>query len=187
VELDDAEPRKALLPPSPALRGYTSPNNTNSTGKIVAPEELLSDARAFVGELSRSDKIAFVGSCVVALSCFLPWKETAVDGDVLGLMSSGIGSALIALMVICAIFIRVRRTMPKLSPLMPWGLQLGMSFFCLLYVTVFIKGAFDTTEVPSAIGNQLIMNSSPSFGVFLAMLGAIAAFAGSLLGLKERT
>ncbi|WP_224245632.1 hypothetical protein [Hyalangium gracile] len=184
MELDDAEPRKPLLPPSPASKGYS---NTNSTGKIVAPEEILSDARDFVGELSRSDKITFAGACVAALSCFLPWKETAADGDVLGLMSAGVGTLLCAAIVISAIFIRVRRTMPKVSPMVPWGTQLGMSFFGVLYTVIFIKSAFDSTEVPSAIGNQMIMNSSPSFGVFLGLLGTLGALAGSVMGMKERT
>ena len=181
MELDDAEPRKAVLPPVP-----THSPSLNNTGKIVAPEELIADARVFVGELSRSDKLAFVGACVSAFSCFLPWKETAVDGDVLGLLSAGAGALLGAVMVIAAIFVRVRRTLPKFNPLVPWGMQLGVSFFCVLYTVIFIKTAFDSTEVPSAIGNRLIMNSSPSFGAVLGLLGAIAALTGSVMGLRER-
>ncbi|MFL5350432.1 MAG: hypothetical protein ACJ8AT_37145 [Hyalangium sp.] len=184
MELDDAEPRKPLLPPSPASKGYAT---TNTSGKIVAPEEIISDARAFFGELMRSDKIAFGGCCLVILSCFLPWKETAAEGDVLGLMSAGAGALIGAAIVIGSIFIRVRRSLPKFNPLVPWAMQLGVSFFSLLYTVVFIKSAFDTTEVPSAIGNRLIMNSSPSFGVFLGLLGTIAALTGSVMGLRERT
>lgn len=183
MELDDAEPRKPILPPSPSSRGSAYSN----TGSLVAPEELISDARQFVGELSRSDKIAFGGACLIILSCFLPWKETALDGEILGLMSTGVGSLLGAAIVISAIFIRVRRTMPKLNPLVPWMAQLSISFFCIIYTVVFIRTAVDSTEVPSAIGNQMIMNSSPSFGVFLGLLGALTALVGSLLGLKERT
>jgi hypothetical protein len=183
MELDDAEPRKAILPPMQASKGYAT---TNASGKIVAPEEILSDARAFVGELTRSDKIAFGGACLVILSCFMPWKETAVDGDVLGLMSSGVGALLGEAIVIGAIFVRVRRTLPKFNPLVPWATQVGMAFFTLLYTVVFIKSAFDATVVPSAIGNRLIMNSSPSFGVFLGLLGTIAGLTGSVMGLRER-
>ncbi|WP_224360357.1 hypothetical protein [Hyalangium versicolor] len=186
AELDDTEPRPAPeYPPYPnsGQKGYAGPN---TTGKIVAPEELISDAREFVGELSRPDKIAFAGACVAALSCFLPWKETAVDGDVLGLMSSGIGTLLGAAVVISAIFVRVRRTMPKFNPMVPWGAQIGMSFFCVLYTVIFLKMSFINTEVPSAIGNRMVLNSSPSFGAFLGLLGAIGALTGSVLGLKER-
>lgn len=183
TELDDADPRKRLSPPAPSPRGRPPPN----TGNIVAPEELLSDAREFVGELSRSDKIAFGGACLIAVSCFLPWKETAAEGEILGLMSMGVGALLGAVVIISAIFVRVRRTMPKLNPLVPWMVQLSVAFFCIIYSVVFMRVALDSNEVPSAIGNQMIMNSSPSFGVFLGLLGALVALVGSLLGLKERT
>jgi hypothetical protein len=182
MELDDAEPRKALVAPSTGAKPAYNPN----TGKIVAPEELISDAREFVGALSRPDKFAFAGACVMAFSCFLPWKETAADGDVLGLMSAGIGALLGAMMIITAIFIRVRRTLPKINPLAPWGMQVGTSFLLVLYVVIFIKAAFNSTQVPSSIGNEMIMNSSPSFGAFLALLGAIGALTGSVMGMRER-
>jgi hypothetical protein len=183
MELDDAEPRKPLLPPSqPPKGGYS-----NNTGKIVAPEEIISNAHAFVRELSRSDKIAFAGCCLVLLSCFLPWKETAAEGDILGIASSGLVALLGAVAVIGAIFIRVRRNRPKSNPLVPWGVQVGASFFTLLYTVVYITSAFDSTEVPSAIGNRMIMNSSPSLGVFLGLLGTMGALAGSVMGLRERT
>jgi hypothetical protein len=183
MELDDAEVRKPLLPPSPASKGYS---HTNSTGKIVAPEELISDARQFFGELTRSDKMACAGSLLMGMSCFLPWKETAADGDVLGLMSAGAVALISAVVIITSMFIRVRRTLPNTNPMVLWGTQVGVSFFSVLYIVIFITAAFDTTEVPSAIGNRLIMNSSPSFGVFLGLLGAVGALAGSVMALRER-
>jgi hypothetical protein len=164
-----------------------SPNRTFTTGtKIVAPEQAMEEAREFVTNLTRSDKIAFAGAGVVILSCFLPWKETAADGDVLGLMSSGFLSLLLAALVIATLIVRVRRSLPALNPLVPWLAQLIGSFVCVLYTLVQLRLSVDTTEVPSAIGNQMIMNSSPSIGVFIGLLGAIGALAGSLMGLKER-
>ena len=62
-----------------------------------------------------------------------------------------------------------------------------LSFLCVLYTVVFIKTAFDSTQVPSHFGNQMTWNSSPSFGVFLGLLGAIGALVGSVMGLRERT
>jgi len=56
----------------------------------------------------------------------------------------------------------------------------------LIGLVVYITSAFDSTEVPSAIGNRMIMNSSPSLGVFLGLLGTIGALAGSVMGLRER-
>lgn len=184
MELDDAEPRKPLLPPSPATRGYAT---TNTSGKMVAPEEIISGTREFIGELSKSDKITFAGAALIGLSCFVPWKETAADGEVLGLMSAGVGALLGAGLIIGAIFARVRRTMPKINPSAIWMTQLGASFLCVLYTVVFIKTAFDSTQVPSHFGNQMTWNSSPSFGVFLGLLGAIGALVGSVMGLRERT
>jgi hypothetical protein len=184
MELDEAEPRKPLLPPTPASRGYAT---TNSSGKIVAPEEIISGTREFIGELSKSDKITFAGAVLIGLSCFVPWKETAAEGEVLGLMSAGAGALLGTALIIGAIFVRVRRTMPKINPATIWMTQLGVSFLSVLYTVIFIKTAFDSTQVPSHFGNQMTWNSSPSFGVFLGLLGAIGALVGSVMGLRERT
>lgn len=173
-------PRQSILPPA-------NPNRTFSTGtKIVAPEQMMEEAREFITDLSRADKLAFAGAAAVVLSCFLPWKETAVDGDVLGLMSSGLGALLLALLVMGALVLRVRKSMPRLNPLVPWMAQLLGSVSCVLYTVVTLRFSIDSTEVPSAIGNAMIMNSSPSLGVFIALLGGLGAMAGSLLGLKER-
>lgn len=178
-----AEPpsRQPILPPSSPDRTFSSSNS-----KIVAPEQMMEDARDFITGLTRSDKIAFAGASVVVLSCFLPWKETAADGDVLGLMSAGLGALLLALVVIGTLVIRVRQSMPRLNPLLPWLAQLIASVVCVLYTLVMLRLSVDTTEVPSSIGNQMIMNSSPSIGVFIALLGGLGAMAGSLMGLKER-
>jgi hypothetical protein len=180
-----AEPpaRKSILPPAQP----PTPSRTLSTGsKMVAPEQMMEEAREFITDLTKADKIALAGSSVVVLSCFLPWKETAADGDILGLMSSGFGSMLLALLVIGTLVVRVRQSMPRLNPLVPWLTQLITSVVCVLYTLVLLRVSVDSTEVPSAIGNQMIMNSSPSIGVFIALLGALGAMAGSLMGLRER-
>ncbi len=49
-----------------------------------------------------------------------------------------------------------------------------------------MKLNYDATEVPSPMGNSTIMNSSPSLGAFLALLGALGCLAGTLMGLKEK-
>jgi len=180
----DPPARQPVPPPAPSP---APPSRTFSTGtKIVAPEQAMEEAREFLTNLTRADKIAYAGASVVVLSCFLPWKETAADGDVLGLMSSGFLSLLLAGLVIGMLTIRVRRTLPALNPLVPWLAQLIFAFVCVLYTLVLLRLSVDTTEVRSSIGNQMIMNSSPSIGVFVGLLGAIGALAGSLLGLKDR-
>ncbi|MDY7229413.1 hypothetical protein [Hyalangium rubrum] len=174
-------PRQAMPPPAQPARTFTGTNS-----KIVAPEQAMQDAREFITDLPRSDKIAFVGGAVVVFSCFLPWKVTATEGEILGLMSSGFIAFLGALLLLGTIILRVRQTMPRLHPLAPWMAQLGLSIFCVLYIVVFIRLSVDATAVPASIGNDTMMNSKPDFGVFIGLLGGLAAMAGSLLGLKER-
>ncbi|HEX5747857.1 MAG TPA: hypothetical protein VFZ09_16555 [Archangium sp.] len=163
------------------------PYGTHSgTGQIVAPEQVIEDFRDFVGVLGSSDKIAFGGAVTLLVSAFLPWKETAAEGDILGLMSLGLLAVLAAIGIIGAITVRVRRLMPNLNVLIPWVAQLGLSVFCILWCIVFMKLSYDATEVPSPMGNATIMNSTPSFGVVLGLLGALTSLAGSLMGLKEK-
>ncbi len=163
------------------------PYGTNSgTGQIVAPEQVIEDFRDFMGVLGRSDKFAFVGAATILVSAFLPWKETAAEGDILGLMSLGLLAVLAAIGIIGSIAVRVRRLMPNLNVLVPWLVQLGLSIFSVLWCIVFMKISYDATEVPSPMGNATIMNSSPSFGAFLGLMGALTSLAGTLLGLKEK-
>jgi hypothetical protein len=172
----------------PADINYVPPRDTSNTGtgQIVAPEQVIEDFREFVGVLGRSDKIAFAGGCVILLSAFLPWMETAEEGEILGLMSLGLMAVLGAVGILGAIAVRVRRSLPNLNVLIPWLAQLGLSVFCVLWCIIFMKISYDATEVPSPIGNATIMNSSPSMGVFLGLLGALGSLAGTLLGLKEK-
>jgi hypothetical protein len=172
--------------PAPPPEARKAPPSADSS-TIAAPEEIIADARAFIGELSSADKIAFGSACLIILSCFMPWKETSADGEILGLMSAGIGAVLGAALVIGAIFVRKRRTLPKLNASVPWMLQLVVSFFCILYTVIFIKSSLDTTQVQSQIGNEMVWVSSPSFGAFLALLGSIGALVGSVMGLRERS
>ncbi|HEX8539335.1 MAG TPA: hypothetical protein VF664_17845, partial [Cystobacter sp.] len=163
------------------------PYGTNTgTGQIVAPEQVIEDFRDFMGVLGRSDKIAFGGAATILISAFLPWKETAAEGDILGLMSLGLLAVLAAIGIIGSIAVRVRRLMPNLNVLIPWLAQVGLSVFCILWSIVFMKISYDATEVPSPMGNATIMNSSPSFGAFLGLMGALTSLAGTLLGLKEK-
>lgn len=175
----EQEPRVADYDPVPS-RGATS------TGEILAPEVLMEDFREFVGVLGLSDKVAFAGAALVVLSAFIPWKETAEEGEILGLMSLGLVAVLSASGLMGTIALRVRRWMPRLNVLIPWLLQLGLSIFTILWCIIFMKLSSDTTEVPSPMGNAMIFNSAPTYGVYLGLLGALGSLAGTLLGLKEK-
>lgn len=182
-------PRRAPEPEAelaPSDIDYASTRDGSESSQIVAPEQLIEDFRDFFGLLGRSDRIAFGGSITILISAFLPWKETAAEGDILGLMSLGLLAVMSAIGIISAIAVRVRRLMPELNVLIPWLAQLGLSVFCALWCIIFMKLSYDATEVPSPMGNATIMNSSPSFGVFLGLLGALASLGGTLLGLREK-
>ncbi|WP_395843194.1 hypothetical protein [Archangium violaceum] len=180
------EPETELDPSDINYVPTRDPYSNTGTGQIVAPEQVIEDFREFVGVLGRSDKIAFAGGVTLIISAFLPWKETAAEGDILGLMSLGLVAVLAAIGILGAIAVRVRRLMPNLNVLVPWLAQLGLSAFCILWCVIFMKISYDATEVPSPMGNATLMNSSPSFGVFLALLGALTSLGGTLLGLKEK-
>ncbi|WP_241758094.1 hypothetical protein [Myxococcus landrumensis] len=179
-------PAAASAGPDPWDRAHRPDSDDEENNAIVNPDELIQDAKDLLGAMSTGDKIAFYGAGTVILSCFVPWKETAADGDALGLMSMGFGAFLLALVVMVTISIRARSTFPNLNPVVPWMAQLITTIMCVVWCVVFIKVSSDTTLVPSPIGNSEMMNSSPSFGVFIGLLGAIAALIGAFLGLKSR-
>lgn len=153
---------------------------------IDDPEVLLDDARSFLRELEGGDRIAFWGATLVVLSCFMPWKETAADGDFLGLISLGFISFLFAVATMVLVGLRARQVMTWVNPMLPWGAQMFCSAVTLIWSLVFLKLSSDTTLVPSPLGNAEMMNSSPSIGCFLGILGGIIAVLGGLMGLKRQ-
>ncbi|MBJ6763990.1 hypothetical protein JGU66_24725 [Myxococcaceae bacterium JPH2] len=185
-------PRRAPAPPpepsySDVEDAWERAERRPGSSAIEDPEVLMLQGRDFLRELKGADRIAFWGAAAVVLSCFLPWKETAADGDILGLMSAGVGACLLSVGVMIAISVRVRRSLAQLNPMVPWLAQLGMSIVTLLWGLIFMKLASDTARVPTPMGNTEMMNSSPSMGVFLAVLGALAALGGTLMGLKDKS
>ncbi|AKF82469.1 hypothetical protein MFUL124B02_28155 [Myxococcus fulvus 124B02] len=179
-------PAPVATGPDPWSRGAARDDDDENNSAIADPDELIQDAKDLLGAMSAGDKIAFYSAGLVVLSCFVPWKETAADGDALGLMSLGFGAFLLALLTMGAIGVRVRATFPKLNPVVPWMAQLLTTFLCLIWCIVFIKVSSDTALVPSPVGNSEMMNSSPSFGVFIGILGSVGALIGAFLGLKGR-
>jgi uncharacterized Zn finger protein (UPF0148 family) len=172
----------------PADVSYQPSRDSSGTGSglIAAPEDVFEEFREFVGVMGSSDKLALGGVGVIVLSAFFPWKETAADGDHLGLMSLGLVCILASLAIFGAITVRVRRLLPSLNVLIPWLGQLGLSIFCVLFCIIYMKISTDASEVPSLMGNATVMNSSPSMGSYMALLGSLICLAGTLMGLKEK-
>ncbi len=163
------------------------PVPTSQSGyHMVDPEDFWSDVKSFVAELTLPDKLAFIGAFCAMISCFFPWKDTITDGDILGLMSLGAAVFGVTLVIIVAIIIRVRKVMPALHALVPWLIQFGGSCFCIVWCLVYIKLALDTTMARSPIGNFERWVSSPSAGVYIALMMSVMMLAGTLMGLKEK-
>ncbi|MBL0696697.1 hypothetical protein [Comamonas sp. JC664] len=177
-------PEPAASSPDPWDRSLDS---DEGSGGVTDPDEIIRDAKELFAQLQGGDKVAFWGAAVLLLSCFLPWKETAVDGDVLGLMSMGVGAFVMAILLLTAVTIRVKGSFPNVNPVVPWMGQLVVSIVSLIWCVVYIKVSSDTTMVPTPIGNSEMMNSSPSFGVYVAVLSAVATLGGTLLGLKGQS
>lgn len=186
---DEADIRTAA-PGSPTAEVPSAPGfgmqRTNSGISIVAPEAVLSDAKTFVRELRTSDKLAFIGAAITVLLCFLPWKETAQEGEVLGFVSLGFAAFLANLVAMGAIVIRTRNAMPRLHPVAPWLLQLGSICFGIVWSLIFIKISTDGQPVAATIGNEMVPLSRASFGVYMGLMTQLVALAGTLMGLKEK-
>jgi uncharacterized Zn finger protein (UPF0148 family) len=172
----------------PADIGYQPSRGSDDSGSglIAAPEDVFEEFRQFVSILGVSDKVALGGVGMIVLSSFFPWKETAAEGDILGMMSLGLVCVLASFAILGTIVLRVRRLLPDLNVLIPWLGQLALSIFCVVWCIVFMKISTDASAVPSLMGNATVMNSSPSMGAYMGLLGSLACLAGTLLGLKEK-
>jgi hypothetical protein len=102
------------------------------------------------------------------------------------MMSLGLVCIIASLAILGTITLRVRRLLPDLNVLIPWLGQLALSIFCVVWCIVFMKISTDASAVPSLMGNATVMNSSPSMGAYMGLLGSLACLAGTLLGLKEK-
>ncbi len=154
--------------------------------QVLDPEEAMADARNFFVALSLSDRIAFGAGIATLIACFLPWRETVDEGDSLGLLSLGALVAIASVVLLAAIVIRVQKAMPRLNALVPWLMQFGASAFSIVWCLVLIKLAVNTQKARALYGNEEVWTSKPGIGVLIALVTAIAAFAGTLMGLREK-
>jgi hypothetical protein len=153
---------------------------------MMAPEEALKEAGAFFGTLPTADKLALAGAALVVLFSFFPWKETAADGEVLGLLSTGAVALGAAVALAAALLLRSRKAMPSLGPVIPWLIQLAAAAVCVVSCLVFIKASWDGRRVASPVGNYELAVSRPSFGVVVGLIGGLVALGGTLMGLKDK-
>jgi hypothetical protein len=160
-----------------------SPRPAGST--VTDPAELLAQARTFVRERTRADRIALGGLGLLLFSCFMPWQETAMEGELLGLLGLGAPAFALALVAAAALYLRARPLLPQLPAHGAWLAQLAAALLGLFWCAVSLRLATDHTTLPSALGSLELVRSAPAFGLFLALPGALGALAGTLLALRD--
>jgi len=155
-----------------------------SYSPVFSPEETMDEARLFLGGLGTADKITLLGGALAALCAFLPWKETAAEGEVIGLESLGAVATGLMVLGMVALVARARRGI-RLAPAIAWLVQLGCSGVAVVWCLVFIRLSSDPTQAPSVDGNLMVAVSRPALGAYLGVVSGILASAGTLMGLKD--
>jgi hypothetical protein len=134
--------------------------------------------------LPASDRIAFAGAVLAAISVLLPWKHSAQEGKVLGLLTLGFPLFLAALLWMGALLWRLSAQRRRNLPVVAWLIQLCAACFCVLWCFVFIK----LTTYPASSGDPSfnVPSSHPLLGVYLALFASGVGLTGTLLGLREK-
>ncbi len=153
--------------------------------KAMDPELAMGETKRYLWELPLADKLALFGTSLLVIFTFFPWKETVAEGDVLGVMSSGVLVTLLGSGAVAGIIVRTRKTMPTLNPLLPWVAQLGCVGVSAIWCLVYMKLSWDSTPAMSAVGNYEVWVSKPSLGLILAIIAAIVSIVGTIFGLKD--
>ena len=153
--------------------------------KAMDPELAMGETKRYLWELAFADKLALFGTSLLVIATFFPWKETVADGDVLGIMSSGVLVTLLGSAAVAGIIIRTRKTMPTLNPLLPWVAQLGCVGVSAIWCLVYMKLSWDSTPAMSSVGNYEVWVSKPSIGLIIAVLASITSIVGTIFGLKD--
>jgi hypothetical protein len=153
--------------------------------KQMDATESMTEAKQYLSSISMADKLALGGASLLCVSTFLPWAETAKDGDVLGIFSSGVLVTILSALAIAGILVRTRKMMPTMNSLWPWIAQLGAVGISGLWCLVYFRLAWDHTLVQGAWGAEKIWASKPAFGLILALLAGITSVVGTVFGLKD--
>lgn len=153
--------------------------------KAIDANEEMKDATQYLMSLSLADKLALGGAGLLLVATFLPWAETAKEGDILGIFSSGVIVTLLSAVAIGGIIVRTRKLMPDVNPMLPWVAQLGAVGVSGLWCLVYFRLAWDHTLVQGPWGADKIWASKPSFGLILAVLAGITSVVGTVFGLKD--
>jgi len=152
--------------------------------RSLDPDDVLLVPREFLLGLSVPDRVTLFGAVAMFLACFLPWRQSAREGAVLGLMSLGVVVFLLSLGSLALLVLRARHTGRQRDPFLLWLLQLGAIATALLVSVLEAAASVDLTPVPAVAGEAAVWLSRPAFGVILAILACLVAGAGTLSSLK---
>ncbi len=167
--------------------GSRPPASAPDYGSSMAgAEEALDELKHFFVALGTADKLTFLGSLMTVLLGVLPWKETVLEGEVLGVLGLGLPVMVASAVAMAALAVRARRKASPVEPLVPMFLQLGAAGFALLWCLVFIRVSWDSRLAHSPVGNFQMPVSRPAFGVYLALLTTAVALGGTLLAFREK-
>lgn len=148
-------------------------------------EEILKGLRAFAYSLSPPDRLAAAGAALAILTGFLPWKETRLEGEVLGLFSLALPAILAAGCALAALTFRVQAiALDWLSTPARWMIQLTSSAFGILWTAAFMYLSYRPAKMPALAGNVQVALSIPSPGAYLGLFFLCAALLGTLWGIK---
>ena len=148
-------------------------------------ELMWTDFRALARELPAPDRLAFFAAVAQLLWCFLPWKDTAREGGVVGLMTLGAVVVAGAAATATPILYRHRPGKIRFDPMLGWVLQIAGSIFMVLWCLFCIRNAWDNRMV-AGYESLRVPVSRPAFGAFVALVSAAASFAGTLWGLSRK-
>jgi hypothetical protein len=188
-EAEEPEAEEDWRPKRPASAPAQVKAKDPDAVSFTAPDEALHEARAFVDSLTIFDKLAVGGVGLLILSLFLPWRESAANGDEIGMVTSGFFAALIAGGGIGVLVARLRNLVPpqfNLTPALLVMIQTGLTGFSALLCLIFLFSAYDGTQVPANVGNGTMAASTPSLGAIMGLAGAAMGTVGSVLGMLGR-
>lgn len=172
----------------PAVETRPGTRASDDIGAGYAPaEDLATELKFLIRGLSGRDKLAFWGAAITFFAGFFPWRQTAREGDVLGIVSLGAGVMLLGLGCCAALAVRERDLLPRTSPTTLWGAQLACAALAPLLTLVCIKLSWNSTLVPASVGLENIWTSKPGIGAWAALPASVVALLGTLLGMKGKS
>jgi hypothetical protein len=141
----------------------------------TAPEALLQTVGALVKGLEGVDAFTFWSAVSTVLLTCLPWKSTAAEGDLIGLVTLGLCVTFASIGTAVGVLLRARSHRRYAVTLLPWALQLGTASFSLLWTLLCIHLAHDPNhpEVGAAAG------------AYLSLLSVGASIVGTVVGMRE--